>query len=99
VFDIAYLLSQSVMPDVRRAEEMRLLECYHRLLAAGGVRSYSLESCGLDYRRAVLLGLASPIIAAQTMGRIQARGEALAAAMVQRSMAAVLDLNAAEMLV
>lgn len=98
VFDVAYLLSQSVSPAVRQAEEMRLLGRYHHLLATGGVRSYSLEDCVLDYRRAVLLGMTFPIIAAQSMGRIEVRGQALAAAMVERSMAAVLDLKAAELL-
>ena len=43
VYDVAYFLSQSVAPEVRRAIERDLLRSYHEALLAGGVRDYSFD--------------------------------------------------------
>src|SRR5262249_12654016 len=98
VFDVAYFLSQSLSPADRRAEEMQLLARYHQILFENGVRGYDFADCLLDYRRGVLLGLIYPLVASQSMARVQVRGQALAETMLQRSLAAVLDLNVAELL-
>lgn len=98
VFDVAYFLSQSLSAADRRAEEMRLVARYHEVLVAKGVRGYSFADCLLDYRRGVLLGFIYPLVASQSMARIEVRGRELADTMLQRSMAAVVDLNVAELL-
>lgn len=57
-FDVAYFLTLSLAPDVRRAHEAALLDRYHQGLVAAGVEGYSREALADDYRNAVLLVLA-----------------------------------------
>jgi hypothetical protein len=57
VLDVANFLGTSLPPELPRQEEMDLVRLYHEGLLAGGVGSYPLEQCMLDYRRAIALQL------------------------------------------
>jgi hypothetical protein len=48
--DVAYFLGWNLLPEQRLARERALLEAYHAVLVANGVRGYSLERCWDDYR-------------------------------------------------
>jgi hypothetical protein len=97
-YDLAYFLSQSFDPDVRRASERDLLARYHGGLVTRGVRGYDVEQCLLDYRRSVLFGFVYPVIGGGLGDLANERGHALARVMAERSAAAILDWNAAELL-
>ena len=62
--DLAYLLSQNVRTEERRAHEDELLHHYHDRLLEQGVQDYSFEQCVDDYDVAVLYLLAYPIVVA-----------------------------------
>lgn len=55
MYDVANLLSGSLLPDVRRPHESDLIERYHRALVAAGVTDYSIETCRKEYRACLLL--------------------------------------------
>jgi hypothetical protein len=59
--DVAFFLSDSLAVEERRAAETTLLEQYVTLLAAHGVRDYSVEELRTDYGRALLLRLVGVI--------------------------------------
>jgi hypothetical protein len=97
-YDVAYFLSQSLAPDVRRGCERDLLARYHGALVAGGVRDYDFAQCEADYRRAVVFCFVYPVMAGGLGDLGNARGRALATAMAERSAAALSDWNAGELL-
>ena len=97
-YDVAYFLSQSLAPDVRRGCERALLARYHAALVAGGVRGYDFAQCELDYRRAVLFCFVYPVMAGGLGDLSNERGRTLAAAMAERSAAALSDWHAEELL-
>lgn len=97
-YDVAYFVSQSLATGVRRACERALLARYHAALVAGGVRGYDFARCEADYRRAVLFCFVYPVMAGGLGDLSNERGRALAAAMAERSAAALADWNAEELL-
>jgi hypothetical protein len=97
-YDLAYFMSQSLDPDVRCASERDLLARYHAGLVTAGIRGYDFEQCLLDYRRSVLFGFVYPVIGGGLGDMANDRGVALARVMAERSAAAILDWNAAELL-
>lgn len=54
VWDVAYFLSESLLPANRRRVEMALLRDYHQALLAQGIKGYSFDACYDDYRMALL---------------------------------------------
>ena len=98
VYDVAYLMSQSMQLGERRAGEMELLRSYHRTLTENGVRGYEFDQCLHDYRLATLFCLVYPVIAIGRLDPSNERGVALSTAMLERSVAAIVDLNAGELL-
>jgi hypothetical protein len=77
---------------------MDLLRAYHRTLVEYGVRGYEFDECLHDYRLATLYFLIYPVIAGGTLDLSNERGLALVTAMLERSVLAILDLNAGELL-
>ncbi len=51
--DVVYFLGWSVTSDMRRADEMALLQTYHTALVQKGIRDYTFDQCLLDYRQAM----------------------------------------------
>jgi hypothetical protein len=97
-YDAAYFLSQSVSPAERKACEMEVLRGYHETLLENGVRGYGFEQCLNDYRTCVMFCLAYPVISGGTLDHANERGVALVTAMLDRSVAAILDLDCGEMI-
>jgi hypothetical protein len=97
VFDVAYLLCQSMTVPERRRHEIEILRAWHRELVHAGISRYSFEHAAADYKLGALacLGYA---VAGTTIQRAGDRGRAIAQTQAVRSFTAVLDLNAGELL-
>jgi aminoglycoside/choline kinase family phosphotransferase len=54
VWDVAYFVSENLLPADRRTVEIELLHRYHAALVRRGVGEYSFEQCLFDYRVALL---------------------------------------------
>lgn len=89
--DVAYLVSQNVDLEERRAHESEIIEHYHRGLLDHGVEGYSLEQCWEDYRLVVLHLFAYAVLIAGTLDPANDRGTAFMRQMLQRSSTAVMD--------
>jgi hypothetical protein len=97
-YDVAYLMTQSVEPRVRRESELDVLRTYHSALLENGITDYSLEDCFQDYRKAATYCLCYPLIAAGTLDLSNERGRSLAAMMLNRSLSAAQDLDSLSLL-
>lgn len=88
--DLSYLLATSLEPEVRRSEEDRIVEAYHRALLGHGVTGYDLDLCRDDYRYAMLQ---APLIIVLgcAVGTPTERGDEMFLAMTRRSCAAIRD--------
>lgn len=98
VFDVAYFVCGTVAPAERRACEMELLRMYHAILTEHGVRGYTFEQCLEDYRASVLFCLGYAVIAAGSLDMANERGVELFQKIAERSLSAIEDLNAGELL-
>jgi hypothetical protein len=98
VFDVAYHLSQSITPETRRAIEKDLLREYHRELLANGATDYPWETCLEHYRKSVLYCLCYPINVCGSLDLGNERGRALGRMLLERSLLAIEDCDAAELL-
>jgi aminoglycoside/choline kinase family phosphotransferase len=99
VFDVAYFMSGGVPPDVRRAHEMRLLREYHSILTDNGNSGdYDFDECLRDYRTSVVFCLVYPVIGGGSVDMANERGVALWDTWLDRNVAAIEELEAAEML-
>ena len=87
--DVAYLVSQNVDLEERRAHENEIIEHYHRGLLEHGVEGYSLEQCWEDYRLVVLHLFAYAVLIAGTLDPSNDRGAAFMRQMLHRSSSAV----------
>jgi hypothetical protein len=92
VHDIAYLLTQSVDVAVRRSDERRILAEYASMLRSVDSR-YSDERCWQDYRLAALHCFEYAVVVASTLDPSNDRGRAWITAMMERSSAAIMDLE------
>ena len=98
VYDVAYLLCQSMDVDVRRAAEMDVLKRWHDVLVAEGVADYSWTDAVEDYTRSAMICLVIPVAAGADMDLGNERGRALVAALADRAFTAALDLDAGRLL-
>jgi hypothetical protein len=89
--DLAYLVSQNVRTEDRRAHEDELLHHYYDRLLERGVKDYSFEQCVDDYDVAVLYLLSYPIVVAGAFDPANERGRQLAEAFLGRSVLTVTD--------
>ena len=96
-YDIAYFLSQSMRPELRKEHERALVERYHATLLQSGVDGYSLDECWTDYRKAVLFVAVYPLNAG-SVDLVNERAVELFRMMLSRSAQAILDLDALEFL-
>ncbi|HEX7167789.1 MAG TPA: phosphotransferase [Acidimicrobiales bacterium] len=94
-YDVAYLLSQSLLPAERKANESALVRHYHDTLVANGVGDYSFDDCWTDYRKATLFVAVYPLNAG-SVDLVNDRAVELFRTMLTRSVAAILDLDALE---
>jgi len=94
VFDVAYFVAGTLPPAERKAVERDLLRLYHETLVERGVRGYDFATCWEDYRRSVLLLLVYAVIAIGSLDMANQRGVELFTTIMNRTMAAVEDLQA-----
>lgn len=97
-YDVGYFMSQSVNTDDRKACEMDVIRRYHETLVECGVRNYSFDECLRDYRVAVMYCLVYPVISGGTLDLANERGLALVTAMLDRSVATIVDLDCDELI-
>jgi len=97
-YDAAYFMSQSVNPADRKACEMDALREYHDVLCEHGVAGYSFDDLLGDYRTTAIYCLVYPVIGGGSLDLANDRGMKLFTAMLDRSVATILDLDCAEMI-
>ncbi|TAK57018.1 MAG: DUF1679 domain-containing protein [Dehalococcoidia bacterium] len=98
VYDLAYLLSGSMAPANRKRCEMDLIRAWHDELLARGVRGYSYEEAVRDYRLSVVVCLTFVTVMLNVVESADARALGLVDVVLDRSAAAVADLEVEELL-
>lgn len=95
--DLAYLLGNSVEPDVRREVEGDVRRAYHARLAELGVTDYTFDELLDDERHGTFQGPFITMLGAIGVGRTD-RGDDMFVAMAERSAAQIRDLEALDLL-
>ena len=98
IFDVAYFLSGTLPEAERKATERDLVKLYHDTLTSHGVTGYSFEQCWEDYRLSTLFLLSYSVIALGSLDMANERGVELFTTISKRTLAAISDLNSAELL-
>jgi hypothetical protein len=98
LYDVAYLICNSVPVEYRREAEQVLLRRYHDTLLGMGVTGFSFDDCRQAYRFAVLCGLFVAVFATGGMAVGNKRGQDMVRAAVRRIDAAVNELQAGDLL-
>lgn len=98
VQDVAYLLSQSMTPDDRHANERALVDRWQQGLDAAGVVGYDAEQAWLDYRKAVLYLWVYVSVIAGSLDAGNERGRAFMSCMIDRAASAIEQLDALSLL-
>ena len=96
VHDIAYLLTQSMSTELRRAHEVSLINDYLNALAADGVVGYDFDQCWADYRLAALHTFEYAVVIAGTLDPSSATG--WITELFRRSAQSIVDLDLLELL-
>jgi Ser/Thr protein kinase RdoA (MazF antagonist) len=97
-YDLAYMVTQSLEPDVAGAHERELFDRWLAGLLAAGVADADLADAWEDYRRAALFCLVYPIVASRGMDLDDPRQRLLIDTMNSRFARAVDDLALADLL-
>jgi hypothetical protein len=95
--DVAYLISQGLPTEVRRAHDEQLVREYIERLAENGVDDYSFDEAWRHYRIAVAYFLLLPVITLVSWDTMPERSRALCLKLTERAVAAIDDLDATEM--
>ncbi len=90
--DLAYFVSTSVEPSVRREHERGLVAAYHAALGPVVTEAYSLDECWDDYAFS-MVQVPMTSVFGQVYGTSTERGDRMFAAMVRRGCAAMRDLD------
>lgn len=96
--DLTYFLTQSLTPADRAKWERGLVERYVAGLQDLGVSDYGFDAAWTDYRIACLFGLAYPVVAGGGLEHADVRATNLTGAMLDRSVAAIVELDCLELL-
>jgi ecdysteroid kinase len=91
--DVSFLVGNALTPEVRRANEERLVHEYHAALVAAGVSSYPFAECRDDYARSLLSALLTTVFGAMYGVRTE-RGDRMFELMGARHARQILDLGA-----
>ena len=98
IADVGYHLTQSMEVAVRLEVEQDVVRSYHRTPVEHGVTGYDFDECWEDYRTVALGALSYAINLCGSMDLSQERARTLAKLFLDRSLAALKDLNAGEKL-
>lgn len=90
--DLAYVIGTSLSVADRRAAEADLVRGYWRELAGRGISGYTFEECFDDYRLG-MLHCSLIAVVGMALGTPTKRGDAMFAAMIERSCQAIRDLD------
>ena len=93
-YELAYWLVLSLPVELRREAEEEMLRLYHSTLVEHGVEGYSLRRLRSHYRNSMLQFLAGIVILVGALDFSSPRGQALAAAAMERLEAALRDHKA-----
>lgn len=96
--DLAYLLSQSVTPELRATLDRPMVERYAERLAGHGIDDYPLEAVLDDYRLAAAFAFAYPVVACGDINHDDQRAIDLCRSMLVRSVRAIEELDALSLL-
>lgn len=91
--DLGYFVTGSLTPANRAAHERDLVTAYVERLAANGVVGYDFDTAWHDYRVSALFSFVYGIVAAGGLDHGDPRGTALTGAMIERSVAAIIELD------
>lgn len=97
-FDVAYFMVGALAPAERKATEMDLLRTYHGVLTERAVQGYDFDQCLLDYRASMLFCWQYAVVIAGTLDLANERGMVLATDYLKRTISALTDLNARELM-
>jgi hypothetical protein len=89
--DLAYLLSQSLTIEMRRAHEDELVRHYHSRMVDLGVTDFTIEQCWAGYDAGVLFLFSYPLIIGGAFDPDNERGKQLAEEILRRSSQTVSD--------
>ena len=95
--DVAYFLTQSLTPGLRAELEGPLLERYISRLVERGVEGYGFDVAWQDYRLAALFAFVYPVIAGGGLDDRDDRATALCGTVLERCIAAIVDLRCLEL--
>lgn len=98
LYDVAYLICNSVPVAYRRQAEKTLLRLYYDTLLHTGVEGFSFDDCWTAYRFAVLCGLFVAIFTSGGMDLGNQRGVEMVRAVIRRVDAAVSELHVGDLL-
>lgn len=98
VFDAAYFIAGTLPEEERAAQERDLVRLYHDALVAHGVRGYSFERCWDHYRVSMLILLAYSVVAIGALNAANERGIELFTKISRRTLRAIEELRAHELL-
>ena len=91
--DIAYFFSGSLPTELRRKHERALINQWHAGLVAGGVTGFSADDAWNDYRKAMLYVWVMAVVISGTLDPTNERGRRWISVMLERSIAAIDDLD------
>lgn len=75
VFDVAYFLSTSVTPEVRKAHEQRLVRLWHDIISdTNDTKAYTVDDAFYDYRVSALFMHVYTVVAIGTLDSANERG-------------------------
>jgi hypothetical protein len=98
LYDVAYMICNSIPTSYRHQAEQALLRRYHDTLLGMGVQGFSFEACWDAYRFAVLCGLFVAIFTTGGMDLGNQRGLEMVRAVARRVDAAVSELEVGDLL-
>jgi hypothetical protein len=91
--DVAYLASQSLSTETRRAADEELVRHYVSCLSANGIEGCDFTLAWRQYRLATYLMIFMPLVAINAWERTNERGRDLCLVLMERALAAIEDLD------
>ncbi len=98
LYDAAYFLGSSVTTEVRRRVEREALAEYTEIIRAMGVQEFTFDQCWRLYRESTLGRLLAAVLVCGGLDLGNDRGREMAEVGLQRTLAAIEDLDADEFL-
>jgi len=98
VFDVAYFLSTSVTPDVRKSQEQRLVRLWHDIISdRNDTKAYTFDDAFYDYRVSSLFMHVYTVVAIGTLDSANERGLFLFNEWLRRRSTAIEELACHEL--